>query len=106
MAQFDVHRSPGRNPAVPYVVVIQSKSLDHLPTRVVVPLARIEEFSRTTPQLTPTFNVAGAKVVLLAWQIQTVRAASLGPPVTSLADDASSSTIINAIDAVITRAYG
>jgi toxin CcdB len=106
MAQFDVHRSPGRSSAVPYVVVVQSKSLDHLPTRVVIPLARIEEFSRITPQLTPTFDLSGAKVVLLAWQIQTVRATSLGPLVTSLADDASSSAIINAIDAVITRAYG
>jgi hypothetical protein len=35
-----------------------------------------------------------------------VRAASLGPSVISLTDDASSGAIINAIDAVITRAYG
>jgi hypothetical protein len=106
MPQFDVHRSPGRNPAVSYVVVIQSQSLDHLATRLVVPLADLSEFSRSVPQLAPTFTVAGRTVVLLAWQIQTVRAASLGQRVASLADDTSSGAIINAIDAVIIRAHG
>src|SRR4051794_4913312 len=101
MAQFDVHRSPGPIRAVPYVVVIQSRSLDNLPTRVIVPLADASEFSRALPQATPTFTIEGRKVMLLAWQIQTVRATALGQPVASLADDAASAAIINAIDAVI-----
>jgi hypothetical protein len=39
-------------------------------------------------------------------EIVAVPQASLGSVVASLADDASNSSIINAIDAVITRAYG
>jgi hypothetical protein len=45
-------------------------------------------------------------VLLLAWQIQTVRTTALGPPIASLADDEASGQIINAIDSMITRAYG
>ncbi|HEX4172911.1 MAG TPA: CcdB family protein [Acetobacteraceae bacterium] len=77
-----------------------------MPTRLVIPLADAAEFSRIIPQLTPTFTVAGRKLLLLVWQIQTVRAATLGRRIGSLADDASSSAIINAVDAVITRAHG
>ena len=39
-------------------------------------------------------------------QVVAIRRSSLGRLVTSLADDASSGAIINAIDAVITHAYG
>jgi|SRR5215469_12501566 len=105
MAQFDVHRSPGRSSGVPFVVVVQGRSLDHLPTHLVAPLADADEFSRA-PNAVPRFEVAGRQVVLLPWQIRTVRAAALGQAVGSLADDASSAAIINAIDAVITRPYG
>ncbi len=106
MAQFDVHRSPARNRAVPFVVVIQSRIFDHLPTRLVAPLADVAAFQRATPRFTPLFRIEGRDVVLLAWQIQTVRATTLGPPIASLADDESGARIINAIDEVTTRAYG
>ena len=106
MAQFDVHRSPGRNRAVPYVVVIQSRAFDHMPTRLVAPLAVTTEFKRSTQQLAPVFTIEGHSLLFLAWQIQTVRASALGPVIASLADDASSGAIINAIDSMITRSYG
>jgi toxin CcdB len=42
MAQFDVHRSPGRRRRdVPFVVIIQSAWFDNLPTRMVVPLLSV-----------------------------------------------------------------
>jgi hypothetical protein len=45
-------------------------------------------------------------VLLDPLQIVAVQRSSLGRFATSLADDASSSAIINAVDAVITRAHG
>jgi hypothetical protein len=77
-----------------------------MPTRLVVPLAIATEFQRATQHLTPFFTIEGRSLLFLAWQIQTVRASALGPAIASLADDASSGAIINAIDAMITRAYG
>jgi toxin CcdB len=107
MAQFDVHRSPGRNrAAVPFVVVVQTRALDHLATRLVIPLMASNNFTHHRIYATPVFDIEGQPVVLAPWQMQTVRADQLGPVIASLADDVSSSAIINAIDAVITRAYG
>jgi toxin CcdB len=108
MPQFDVHRSPGRNrQAIPFVVVVQSRRFDQLASRVVIPLVAV----RTEPlgeglRLTPTFTIAGKLVYLNPLEIQTVPRSSLGRRIAALADDESSTTIINAIDAMITRAYG
>jgi toxin CcdB len=107
MAQFDVHRSPGRDrQSVPFVVVIQSGWFDHLPTRLVVPLLSVAGLRHDRPHLFPEFTIEGRQVVLGVSQIQTVRATLLGPAVTSLADDEASSLIINAIDLMISRAHG
>jgi len=39
MAQFDVHRNPGRTrTGTPYFVIVQSRRFDGYPRRVVVPL--------------------------------------------------------------------
>jgi toxin CcdB len=107
MAQFDVHRSPGRRrEAVPFVVVIQSGWFDHLPTRLVVPLLALTGLNRDRPHLFPEFTIEGRQVVFVASQIQTVRTALLGPVLASLADDSTSNPIINAIDLMISRAHG
>lgn len=44
--------------------------------------------------------------MLAPWQSKTVPVTALGPVATSLADDDTSSLIINAIDLVISRARG
>ena len=107
MAQFDVHRSPGRNRTdIPYVIVVQTRKLDHLPTRLVVPLAILGNFGRDEPRMVPIFVVEGRRVALVPWQIQTVRADILGPAIASLADDGSAGQIAHAIDMVTTRAHG
>jgi toxin CcdB len=108
MAQFDVHISPGRNrAAVPYVVILQSRYFDQLATRVVIPLMTART-SVTTERLTltPSFTVRGKLVYLNPLEMQTVPRSALGKRVASLADDDASGQIINAIDAMITRAYG
>jgi toxin CcdB len=107
MAQFDVHRSPGRNRVhVPYVVVVQSQRLDHLPTRLVIPLAIPGNLGHEELRMVPIFMIEGQRVVLLPWQIQTVRTALLGPVIGSLSGDPSADEIVHAIDMVITRAFG
>jgi toxin CcdB len=107
MAQFDVHTNPGQNRAdIPYVVVIQSRRFEEAHTRLVAALRTAPHGAVADPTLTPRFRVAGKAVILDPLQIVAIRRSSLGRHVASLADDASSSAIINAIDAVITRVYG
>ena len=107
MAQFDVHANTGQNRAdIPYVVVIQSRRFEQARTRLVAALRTAPRGAVADPTLTPRFRVEGKAVILDPLQIVAIRRSSLGRQVASLADDASSNAIINAIDAVITRAYG
>lgn len=108
MAQFDVHVAPGRDrTAVPYVVVVQSRRFDQLGTRMVIPLMAVRTQPRTEGlRVTPAFTIEGSRVYLNPLEIQTVPRSRLGKLVASLADDDSSSAIINAVDAVISRAVG
>jgi toxin CcdB len=107
MAQFDVHAVTGRNAqGTPYVVVVQSSRYDDRPRRVVIPLVVLEQTRNLSSELTPKFKIEGREVWLNPLGIVTVPKSALGRCVASLGDDTSSSAIIHAIDAVITRAYG
>ena len=107
MAQFDVHATTGRNTqGTPYVVVVQSARFDERPSRVVIPLLALQTRAELDDDIAPRFRIEGRSVRLNPLGILTIPKVALGRHVTSLADDASSSAIINAIDAVITRAYG
>lgn len=108
MAQFDVHRNPGRNrAAIPFVVVVQSQRFDGYARRLVVPLlaASVAEAKRY-PDIAPRFRILGAEVVLDPLQLQSVPRTALGEAVASLSDEASASAIMAAIDLVLTRAWG
>ena len=106
MAQFDVHRNPGRSrDSIPYVVVLQSSVFDGYQRRVVIPLVRKSEIgSIHHVGINPTFTIKGVQVVLHPLEIVSVPAERLGEPVASLA--AHDDKIIAAVDALITRAYG
>ena len=105
--QFDVHRATGpTRRAAPYLIVVQSRRLDRLPTRVVIPLIAPRGASDYDPDLAPACRIEGQSLVLAPWQIFTIPVAALGPVVTSLADDNDSAMVIRAIDELITRAYG
>ena len=107
MAQFDVHLNTGQNRAdIPYVVVIQSSRFDDTRTRLVAALRAAPRGRAPDPTITPRFRIEGRYVLLDPLQIVAIRRSSLGRLVTSLADDTSNSAIINAIDAVISRAHG
>jgi toxin CcdB len=108
MAQFDVHRNPGRSrAAVPYVVVIQSAWFDATPSRLVAPLLLASAVGdlRPPPHM-PRFEIEGRGVVLDALQCQPIPRHLLGTPIASLADDDSAVRIIAAIDDVISRSHG
>ena len=52
MAQFDVYANPNvaSREGFPFLVVLQSDQLDHLPTRLVMPLQRLERAPGATPR--------------------------------------------------------
>ena len=102
MAQFDVYRNPDEDDrsTIPFVLDVQSKLLDNLRTRVVVPLAK----SKITPaaqstRFTPLFTVSGMTVFMLTPNLFPVETHELGRVVTSLA--AQRHDIIAAVDYLI-----
>lgn len=101
MSQFDVYRNVDTVEAktFPYLLDIQSDLLEHLATRVVVPLIRAESVDVSFPRLNPRFVIEGISVAMLTPQIRGVISRRLGNAVTSLA--AQRHEIIAAIDIVI-----
>lgn len=105
--QFDVHRATGQTRrAAPYLVIVQSRRLDRLPTRVVIPLIQPRGVNDFDPDLAPACRIEGQSLVLAPWQIFTLPVTALGPVVASLSDDNDSVMVIRAIDELITRAFG
>lgn len=106
MAQFDVHRSIGPNrDAIPYVVIVQSSIFDDYKRRVVVPLVKKTYLGEVPfPRFNPTFVIEGTPVVLHPLELVSVATNSLGTFVESLAEAGQS--IIDALDELISRAYG
>lgn len=106
MAQFDVHRNPGRHrDSIPYVVVLQSAIFDGYQRRVVIPLVRKSHAGTIHHAgFNPGFTIKGVAVVLHPLEIVSVPASELDAPIASLA--AHGDRIIAAVDELMTRAYG
>jgi toxin CcdB len=105
MAQFDVHRNPGRHTeSIPYVVVVQSAQFDDYRRRVVAPLVRASHLG-TSPfaAFNPSFRVGGMKVILHPLELVSVPVDQLGAPVGSLVDEGQ--VIIGALDELFSRAW-
>ena len=102
--QLDVHRNPGRNRrVVPFVVVVQSNRFRTSVRRVVVPLVAADAFGQADSDFGPHFVIEDQRVVLDPLQITNLPRDLLGPPVASLA--AEDTRIINAMDALLSRAW-
>jgi toxin CcdB len=103
MAQFDVHRNPGRHrDRIPFVVIGQSSLYDDYRRRVVVPLVSKSALGRVAnSRLNPTFRIKGVIVVLHPLEIVSVARGNLGDKVCSLA--AEGDRIIAALDELLTR---
>lgn len=105
MAQFDVHRNPGRQTdAIPFVVVVQSSQFDAYRRRVVVPLVRADKMGPATfAAFNPTFRLQGIEVMLHPLEMVSVPLDRLGPCIDSLA--AEGQAIVRALDELLTRAW-
>jgi toxin CcdB len=102
MAQFDVHRNGGQNrQEIPFLVVVQSRRFDAAQTRVV---AALRLGKGVSARLTPDFEIEDITVYLDPLQIASIRLATLGQPIDSLADDANSDRIVAALDEILSRA--
>jgi toxin CcdB len=99
------HTNPGHNRAImPYVVNVQSRRLDSMRSRVVIPLMRLARPREAGPRLNPEFMVRAGTLFLHVLPLFAAPLSVPGPVVASLAaDDDASRT---AIDAVITPAFG
>lgn len=106
MAQFDVHRNPGKSrEAIPFVVLVQSSLFDNYRRRVVVPLVRKSALGKIgNPRFNPTFKLDGIAVALHPLEIVSVPMERLGEFHSSLASDGA--RIMGALDELLTRAWG
>jgi toxin CcdB len=105
MAQFDIHRNRGSNhEAIPFVVIVQSSIFDDYRRRVVIPLVRKSYLDQVAlPRFNPIFNIEDIDVVLHPLEMVSIDVRNLGELVSSL--DHSGQQVIDAIDALITRAH-
>jgi len=98
MARFDVHPMPGGRPGA--LLDVQADLLDHLRTRVVVPLLPREGAPPPVRDLNPVFEVQGVALVMVAQAVVAVPVRALGRPVGSLRQEADA--IIRALDVLLT----
>ncbi len=97
MARLDVHPTPrgGRG----LVVDVQTRFLDRLATRAVIPKLPVELAPRPMKGLNPTFEIGGASYVLVMQAIVSVPAKELGQPVGSL--DSRHDHVTRALDMLL-----
>lgn len=92
MARFQAYQNqdgPG------YLLDVQADLLDHLNTRVVVPLLPLETL-RAARQLNPIFEIEGANYTMATQFMAAVPLTALGPARADLS--AGQATIISALD--------
>lgn len=102
MAQFDVFENPNaaQRDAFPFLVALQSDQLDHLATRLMMPLQRLPAPPAAAPRrLSQTVVVADEPVYLAAHLCGAYPTRVLRKPVASLAHE--SALFIDALDAVV-----
>ncbi len=99
MAQFDVYenRAPGSKNRVPYLLDVQHDLLEHLKTRVVIPLVAAE---RPIAHLNPSVEIGGKRYMLSTQEMAGVSLDVLGPQVTSL--ESQRDAVIQAVDFLVT----
>lgn len=87
MAQFDVFTNPSSTTrkAFPYIVDIQSTTIEDIATRIVVPLARHSSLNeQAMKKLTPEIQYEDEILILLVPQIASIPAKHLKNPIGSL----------------------
>jgi toxin CcdB len=89
MARFDVYANPepAERKHTPYVLDVQNTYIEHLSTRVVVPLRRESAFGPRARNLNPLLTVANDAVVLDTATLGAVPLGELRKPVANLAGE-------------------
>ena len=104
MAQFDILRNPGRQrDAIPYLVVLQNDRFDRVATRFVAPLILARQAAVREHWLAPRFVVEGIEVVMDVFNLATLPAERLGPPVGSLAGEDARARLMRALDELVSQ---
>ena len=98
MPRLDVYAVAEANPPG-YVVDVQSSLLDHLATRVVVPLAAKSIAPLPIRDMNPDFEINGGQYTMLTQFISSIPARNLRNPVASLA--AHHDAITRALDILL-----
>lgn len=101
MAQFDVYANPVRDMegGAPFVVDVQSDQLAGLPTRMIVPLATLDDF-QPLRHLNPLVEIDGQRLALMTQFMAAVPRHILDHPVTNLANRRND--IVAALDFLFT----
>lgn len=77
--QFDVHRNSSASDAyAPFLLNIQADLLDHLDSRVMVPLIAADQFGRRAHRLHPVFMIDRVEVVMATHLLAAVRTKTPG----------------------------
>ncbi len=99
MSQFDVHLNPSRAGRAdrPYVVILQTRFLDHLPTRICAPLF-VEGAYRAERRLNPAIRVQDRVTYFSPTEIVTLPLRMLGKPIANVDDHRD--RIVTALDLV------
>ena len=85
----------------PYVVDLQSRLLEDLPSTIIAPLARPESIDRTRIlRLNPDISIDGAMLVLLTQDLAAIPRIALKNPITNLSTQREE--ILAAIDFLFT----
>jgi toxin CcdB len=97
--QFDVFANPSRTGREerPYVVVVQSKYVAEVATRICVPLIA-EAFLRPQPRLNPPIQIANKKYYFHPVEMMTIPLRLLRSPVANVEDHRD--RIVTALDLV------
>lgn len=96
MPRFDVYRNPD---TAGYLLDVQATILDHLNTRVVVPLMSWSQAPKPAKGLNPQFRVGGDEVVMVTQFLAAVPVSSLKAPMATL--DHHHDEIVDAIDLLL-----
>jgi toxin CcdB len=99
MARFDVYAMAGRG-GVAYVLDVQASLLEHLGTRVVVPLVPLAKAPPPIKELNPLFDIEGEPHVLLTQAMAALPQTELKKPALSL--DVHHDRITKALDILFT----
>jgi toxin CcdB len=96
--RFDIYRPPAGGAA--YLVDVQSDFLEHLPTRIVIPLRSVDQYRSPIKDVHPAFDIEGGHFLLMTHELASIQKRLLQQPVASLAEHRDE--ITRALDILLT----